>query len=154
MKIIWVKCSPRLCSPPRPPHEAEVWGAESLQSPPSPVYPHEGASMYSYSNFFILEAKKPHLLPCGSISSTLKRRGLALVPSLFRSSVVVNLHVSCPNSTSVLSSSYSWQILTWNCLQLEYSDNGWFKAGLHAKAVLTSLNTTFLPISRSRFKQR
>ena len=28
------------------------------------------------------------------------------------------------------------------------------KAGVHAKAVLTSLNTAFLPISRSRFKQR
>ena len=29
-----------------------------------------------------------------------------------------------------------------------------FKAGVHLKAVLTSLNTAFLPISRSRFKQR
>ena len=28
------------------------------------------------------------------------------------------------------------------------------KAGVHVKAVLTSLNTAFLPISRSRFKQR
>ena len=28
------------------------------------------------------------------------------------------------------------------------------KAGVHLKAVLTSLNTAFLPISRSRFKQR
>ena len=28
------------------------------------------------------------------------------------------------------------------------------KAGVHLKAVLTSLNTTFLPMSRSRFKQR
>ena len=28
------------------------------------------------------------------------------------------------------------------------------KAGVHVKAVLTSLNRAFLPISRSRFKQR
>ena len=28
------------------------------------------------------------------------------------------------------------------------------KAGVHVKTVLTSLNTAFLPISRSRFKQR
>ena len=28
------------------------------------------------------------------------------------------------------------------------------KAGVHLKAVLTSLNKAFLPISRSRFKQR
>ena len=28
------------------------------------------------------------------------------------------------------------------------------KAGVHVKAVLTSLNTAFLPISRSRFKRR
>ena len=28
------------------------------------------------------------------------------------------------------------------------------KAGVHVKAVLTSLNAAFLPISRSRFKQR
>ena len=28
-----------------------------------------------------------------------------------------------------------------------------FKAGVHVKAVLTSLNTAFLPISRSRFKR-
>ena len=29
-----------------------------------------------------------------------------------------------------------------------------FRAGVHLKAVLTWLNTAFLPISRSRFKQR
>ena len=29
-----------------------------------------------------------------------------------------------------------------------------FKAGVHVKAVFTSLNTAFLPISRSRFKRR
>ena len=28
-----------------------------------------------------------------------------------------------------------------------------FKAGVHVKAVLTSFNTAFLPISRSRFKR-
>ena len=33
-------------------------------------------------------------------------------------------------------------------------DNSFIKAGLNVKAVLTSLNTAFLPISRSRFKQR
>ena len=32
---------------------------------------------------------------------------LVLVPSLFRSSAVVNLHFSCPNSASVLSTCHS-----------------------------------------------
>ena len=39
-----------------------------------------------------------------------------------------------------------------NSMSLEYGDT--IKAGVHLKAVLTSLNTAFLPISRSRFKQR
>ena len=64
-------------------------------------------------------------------------------------SVVVNLHPA-----SVLSSCYSWYQFTWNCLQLEFSENHWFKAGVNVKAVFTSLNTAFLPISRSRFKRR
>ena len=53
----------------------------------------------------------------------------------FRSSAVVNSDYSCPNSASVLSSCFSWYQLTWNCLQLEFSDNYRFKAGVHVKAV-------------------
>ena len=64
-----------------------------------------------------------HRLPWGSISSTLTGRSLILVPNLFRSSGVVNLHFLCPNSASVISSCYCWHLLTWNCLQLEFSDN-------------------------------
>ena len=30
----------------------------------------------------------------------------------------------------------------------------WVKAGFHLKAVFTSLNVAFVPVSRSRFKQR
>ena len=48
--------------------------------------------MRSCCNSIIFEAKKAHLLPCGGISFTLTRRSLVLVPSLFRSSAVVNLH--------------------------------------------------------------
>ena len=50
-----------------------------------------------------------------------------LMPSLFSSSAVVNLHFFCPKSASVLSSCYSWYQLTWNSLQLEFSVNDWFK---------------------------
>ena len=48
---------------------------------------------------------------------------------------------------------------TWVFLLLSfYIVKSWnmplFKAGVHVKAVFTSLNTAFLPISRSRFKRR
>ena len=46
---------------------------------------------------------------------------------LTRSSAVVSLHFSCPNLASVFSSCYSWHLLTWSCLQLEFSDNDRFK---------------------------
>ena len=45
----------------------------------------------------------------------------------------------------------------WNSLPISITSSSsffTFKAGVHVKAVLTSLNTAFLPISRSRFKQR
>ena len=67
---------------------------------------------------------------------------------------VVNLHFLCPNSASVLSSCYSWYQFTWNCLQLEFSENHRLKAGVNVKAVFTSLNTAFLLLYRSRFKRR
>ena len=35
---------PRLCSPPNPPHGAELWGAESLQSPTLTGPPARGSS--------------------------------------------------------------------------------------------------------------
>ena len=47
-----------------------------------------------------------------------------------------------------------------NCVVLDhthchaYETHQKFKAGVHVKAVLTSLNTAFQPISRPRFKQR
>ena len=103
--------------------------------------------------FLYIWGKQPHFLPCGSISPTLTRFGLVLVPSLFRFSAVVNLHFSFPNSASVLSSCYFWYLLTWNCLQLKFTANDLFTARVHMKAVLTSLNMAFLPISWSRFKQ-
>ena len=123
------------------------YGEQSLcRVPPSPVHPHEGAPMLSYSNFFIFEAKS---LICSLVGAFLwLSRGVASLwcQVCFGSSAVVNLHFSCSNSASVLSSCYSWYQLTWNCLQLEFSENHRFKAGVHVKAVFTSLNTAFLPI--------
>ena len=145
---------PRLCFPPTP-LMGLSYGEQSLcRVPPSPVHPHEGAPMLFYYNFFIFEAKS---LICSLVGAFLwLSRGVASLwcQVCFRSSVVVNLHFSCPNSASVLSSCYSWYQFTWNCLQLEFSENHWFKAGVNVKAVFTSLNTAFLPISRSRFKRR
>ena len=104
------------------------YGEQSLcRVPPSPVHPHEGAPMLFYYNFFIFEAKS---LICSLVGAFLwLSRGVASLwcQVCFRSSVVVNLHFSCPNSTSVLSSCYSWYQFTWNCLQLEFSENHWFK---------------------------
>ena len=74
---------PRLCSPPQPPSWAELWGAESLQSPTLTGPPARGSSNALLLQFLYIWGKKPHLLPCGSISLTLTRRSLALVPSLF-----------------------------------------------------------------------
>ena len=122
----------RLCYPPTPPspnptHGAELWGAESLQSPTLTGPPARGSSNALLLQFLYIWGKKPHLLPCGSISFTLTRHSLVLVLSLFRSSAVVNLYFLCPKSASVLSSCYSWYFWTWNCLQLEFSDNHRFK---------------------------
>ena len=144
----------RLCCPPTPLMGLSYREKSLCRVPPSPVHPHEGAPMRSCCNPFIFDAKSLDLLPCGSISFTLTRRSLVLVPSLFQSVLCCGKFTFlCSNSASVLSSCYSWYLLIWNCLQLEFSDNDRFKAGVHVKAVLTSLNTAFLPISRSRFKQ-
>ena len=51
--------------------------------------------------------------------------------------------MTLPNSVSELSSCCSWYLLTWNCLQLEFSDNDWFKAEVHVKAVSPSSSITF-----------
>ena len=117
---------PRLCSPPTP-LMGLSYGEQSLcRVPPSPVHPHEGAPMLFYYNFFIFEAKS---LICSLVGAFLwLSRGVASLwcQVCFRSSVVVNLHFSCPNSASVLSSCYSWYQFTWNCLQLEFtSDYHW-----------------------------
>ena len=83
LKNYLTKMLPRLCSPPNPPHGAELWGAESLQSPTLTGPPARGSSNAVLFQFLYIWGKKPHLLPCGSISLTLTRRSLALVPSLF-----------------------------------------------------------------------
>ena len=136
--IIWAKMLPRLCSPthlPSPPSWGWVMGTRvSAES-----HPHRSNALLLQSLY--VSGKKPHLLPCGSISFSLTRRSLVLVPSLFRSSAVVNLHFSCPKSVTVLSSCY-------------FSDDDRFKAGVHVKAVFMSLNPSSLSRSRSRLKQR
>ena len=138
LKSYLSKMFPRLCFPPNPPHGAELWGAESLQSPTLTDLPARGSSNALFLQFLYIWGKKPHLLPCGSTSSTLTTSFWCQVCFCF--SAVVNLHFSCPKSASVLSSYYSWYQLTWNCLQLEFSVNDRFKA--------------FVPISHSLFKQR
>ena len=106
---------PRLCSPvsapppPTPPHGAELWGAESLQSPTLTGPSARGSSNVLLLQYLYIWGKKPHLLPCGSISFTLTMRSLvfgAKFVSLL-CSYVVNFHFLCPKSASVLSSCYS-----------------------------------------------
>ena len=110
-KFIWVKCS-RVSAAPQPPSWVELWGAQSLQSATLTSTPARGSTNAVLLQFLYIWGQKPYLLPCGSISCPLTRRSLVLILSLFQSSVVVNLHVSCPNSASVLSSCYSWYLLT------------------------------------------
>ena len=64
---------PRLCSP-QPPHGAELWGTESLQSPTLTGPTARGSSYALLLQFLYIWGQKPHLLPCGSISCTLTRR--------------------------------------------------------------------------------
>ena len=138
------KILPRLCSPvsapPPNPLMGLSYGEQSLcRVPPSPVHPHEETPMRSCCNFFIFEAKS---LICSLVGAfLLLSRG---VPRFGAKFVFV----------LVLSSCYSWYQLTWNSLQLEFSVNDRFKAWFHLKVVFTSLNVAFVPISRSRFKQR
>ena len=86
LKNYLTKMLPRLCSP-QPPSWGWVMGsrvsAESLQSPTLTGPPARGSSNALLLQFLYIWGKKPHLLPCGSISLTLTRRSLALVPSLF-----------------------------------------------------------------------
>ena len=134
---------PRLCSPP-PPTPSWSWVTGSRVSAKS--HPHRST--------------RTRELQCALVAISLYLRQKASFAALwehffysheasfwyqvcFRSSAVVNLHFSCPKSASA----------TWNCLQLEFSVNDRFKAGFHLKAVFTSLNVAFVPISRSRFKQ-
>ena len=121
--------APTSLLPPTPLMELS-YGEQSLcRVLPSPDHPHEGAPMRSFCNFFIVEAKS---LICSLVGAfLLLSRGIASfwgVPSLFRSSSVVNLQFSYANSASVLRSRYSWYLLTWNCLQFEFSDKGRFKS--------------------------
>ena len=151
MKKLSEQNAPRLCSPPNPPHGAELWGAESLQS-----HPHEGAPIRSSCNSFIFEAKKPHLLPCGSISFTLARSSLVkvFVPSF--------VSVLCCRKFTFFVSKVGkrvWALAVLDIFELEIVHSLKFlitidvRRGYTGNAVLTSLNTAFLPISRSRFKQ-
>ena len=101
------KMLPRLCSPPTP-LMGLSYGEQSLcRVPPAPVHPHEGAPMRSYCNFFIFEANR---LICSLVGAflLLSRGGASFWCQVcLRFFDVVNLHFSCPNSASVLSSCYS-----------------------------------------------
>ena len=148
--------APPCLLPPSPTHGAELWGAESLQSPTLTGPPARGSPNALLLQFLYIWGKS---LICSLVivgAFLLLSRGVASFwcQVCFCSSAVVNWHFSCPKSASVLGLCYSWYQLTWNCLQLEFSVNDRFKAGFHLKAVFTSLNVAFVPISHSRFKQR
>ena len=90
-KKLWAKCSP-ISAPLQPP----LWGWVMGSRVSTESHPHRSTRTRS-SNALLLQflyiwGKKPHLLPCGSISFTLTKRSVVLVPSLFQSSAVVNLH--------------------------------------------------------------
>ena len=85
------------------------------------------------------------MYPCGSISFTLKRRRLVLVPSLFRSSAVVNVHFF----VSKLGKRVELVILGIFELEIVYSlnflpDNHRFKTGVHVKAVSSNAKSLCL----------
>ena len=67
-----------ISAPPQPPHRAELWGAESLQRPT-----HTRELQHSLVAICLYLTQKSHiLLSCRSISSTLSRCNLVLVPTI------------------------------------------------------------------------
>ena len=99
--------------PPTPLILGLSYGEQSLQSPTLTRPPARGSS-----NALMLQSKKPHLLPCGSITFTLTRRSLVLMPSLFR--CYCKFKFLCPSSASLLSSCYSWYLWTWYFYSLNF----------------------------------
>ena len=131
--------------PPTPLIMGLSYGEQSLQSPTLTRPPARESSNALMVQYLYIWGEKPHLLPCGNISFTLTRRSLVLMPSLFRYSAVVNLNF-CVQVRQVCWARTILDIFELDIfLQLEFSDNDRFKAGVHVKAVLTSLNTAFLP---------
>ena len=134
---------PRLCSP-QPPSWGWVMGSRvSAES-----HPHRSTRTRELQcSFITISFYLKQKASLGSLVGAFLwlSRGVASLwcQVCFRSSVVVNLHFSRPNSASVLSSCYSWYQFTWNCLHLEFSENHWFKAGVNVKAVFTSLTRPF-----------
>ena len=143
----WVKCSPVSAPLPQPPQGAQLWGAESLQSPTLTCPPTRGSSKALLVQFLYI---------CGSISSTLKRRSLVSVPNLVRSSAVVNLHFFVSKFGKRVE--LVLFLISFNLkfsLQLEFSDNNRFKAGYAWRPFWRRLIRPFCQyLARSRFKQR
>ena len=120
---------PRLFSP-RPPHGAELWLAESLQCPTLTDPTARGSSNALLLQFLYIWGKKPHLLPSGTQKDRLRDKFVSVL-------CCCKFHFSCPNWTSVLSSSYFWYLLTWYCLQLELPDNDRFDRSCQFDVALT-----------------
>ena len=127
--------------PPPTPLMGLRYGEQSLcRVPTSPVHPHEGAPMRSCCHSSIFEAKS---LNCSIVGAfLLLSRGVGFGAKFV--SVLCcckfTFYIFCVLfRQAVFSSCYSWYLSTWNCLQLEFSDNHRLKAGLHLKAVLKTV---------------
>ena len=103
-KNIWLKCSP-VSAPPQPPSWGWVMGSRvSAES-----HPHRSTRTRELQCSFITISLYIFFFWLVGAFLWLSRGVASLWCQVcFRSSVVVNLHFSCPNSASVLSSCYSW----------------------------------------------
>ena len=130
-----------------------LWEESLCRVPPSPVHPHEGAPMRSIAISLYLRQKASFTPSSEHFSYSHE-----VWPRFGAKSVSV---LCCCKFTFFVSKfgksvelvlfliSFNMKLFT-----AEFTANDRFTARVNMKAVLTSLNTAFLPISWSRFRQR